>query len=407
MLRVSLLLSICLISGCAVDAVTPPKATFADYYKKLSVVEAPRNESKADDRKLTISARDMKLTAFARFVANQTGLSVFCDSSLDSMLVTIEAVDAPLETIMSSVARRIGVSISRQGTCYYIGQIKPEDKSILVRKCRRMSAEDLQKAVATVLTESGKVVAYPDGLLVCGDTTKILQSVNNMIDGIEGAAANSWVIQLYLVSYSDDAQKTIGLESDLTAQFALNVAQSTNESSASAALSEVLHATKKISGMQLLAQPLLLVLDGQTASLQDGQKLPIPKKAVSNEGTVSTTDYEYVDVGIISTAVLREQTQTSASCKLTIQLTNVSGYVGDAPIVSGQTYNSTVQIEAGHTYLAGSMSRDEKTKVLSGTFFPTLFERQHKTGLVQVWLRAYRIDNSGVVDQPAEQGAIK
>ncbi len=370
---------------------TPPPDTpdFRTLYAEMSMVENHEAEQNEAIQKVSLSVKDMPLPAFARYIANTTGLSIISDESLDAKTVTVEAVDAPLDHILSSVARRLTVSISRQGNIYYIGTLRPEDKGLLVRKVRRLAAEQLTSSIETLLTETGKTACFSDGLIVVSDTVKILQQVNSLLNQIESAPANTWVVQMFLVSMSDTAQKTLGVNTEFSAEVAVNLADRATDFSGS--LTALLSATKTRSGAKILAQPLFLLLDGATASIKDGQSIPIAKKSTSEYGTTTTENYEYTDVGVLVSCALREQTVKSASCNIGITMTTVSGYVETAPIITGQTFNSAISIEAGKTYLAGSISRKEEGITQSGSPIPTLFKRSETDGIVQVWIKCYRI----------------
>lgn len=403
-MRKILPLLICLISGCEGLTPAPETPDFRQLYAEMSVVENHETEQAENVQKASLSVKDMPLPAFARYIANTTGLSIISDEALDAKTVTIEAIDAPLDHILSSVARRLTVSISRQGNIYYIGTLRPEDKGLLVRKVRRLAAEQLTSSIGTLLTETGRTATFSDGLVVVSDTVKILQQVNSLLNQIESAPANTWVIQMFLVSMSDTAQKTLGVDTEFSAEVAVNLADRSTDFSGS--LSALLSATKTRSGAKILAQPLFLLLDGETASIKDGQSIPIPKKSTSDYGTVTTEAYEYTEVGVLVSCALREQTVKSASCNIGVTMTSVSGYIETAPIITGQNFNSAISIEAGKTYLAGSISRKEEGVTQSGSPITTLFKRSGTEGIVQVWIKCYRIqgdyqkgDNHGIRPQ--------
>ncbi len=357
--------------------------------------------------RLTISTSGMPLKSFLRWIADRTGASIICDQTLDESPVTIDVSNTPLADILSAVARRLSVDLTQQGNLYYMGTLKPEDRGVLVRKVRRLDADNLQKTVEVLLSEMGRAASYSDGLLVVGDRVRVLQRIHAMLDQIEAAESNTWIVQLYLISRQDSFNRELGLETDTALDLAATFANSSSwartlvssgvsrshskSASASGALSAMLVAAHTTGSAKVIAEPLMLLLDGGSCKFQDGQTYPIPQRTVSDSGTVTTSGFDYVETGLVIQSSLREVSPTTAKCVLTVQLTSISGYVEDAPIINGQKFNTTAVLETGGVYLLGSMSRKEEQRSTEGTFFPSLFDKSKNGGDIQVWLRCYRI----------------
>lgn len=363
---------------------------FESFYSYLSEpvqVEEPTQES----QKITLSASGMQLVEFLRYIADQTGLSIVCEHNLDTLPVNVNVSDTEVRDVLSAVARRYGVDITEQGNVFYIGTLKPQDRAILVRKVKRLTAVEITHMVQTLNSEVGKVAASSDGLTVVGDRVRVLQNINSMFDQVERAQTNTWVLQMYLISGSSTASKEMGFDTVASFDVAANLANSTSRLSSLGAFRAVMKSVRNNSRYQIIAEPMMLLTDGGKSSIQDGETIPIPRRTVSDSGTVNTTGYDYVNTGIVVKTGLREMSSTAATCDVDVNMTQVTSYVDSAPVTSGQTFKTTAVIESGGTYLIGSLSRQSRGKDKSGAFVPTFTGQKDAAGNVEIWLRCYRI----------------
>jgi type II secretory pathway component HofQ len=312
--------------------------------------------------------------------------------SLDARIVNIK--DTEVMDVLSVVARRYGVDITQQGGVYYIGSLQAQDRAILVRKVKRLSAKEITDMVGTLSSEVGRVSASSDGLTVVGDRVRILQNINSMFNQVESAQTNTWVLQMYLISGSTSASREIGLDTTATFDLAASFAASKSKIDTLGAFNTVLKAARGDSRYEIIAEPMMLLTDGGNSSIQDGETIPIPHRPVSDAGTVTTTGYEYVKTGIVINTGLREMSSRTAACNISIDLTQVTSYVDSAPVTSGQNFKTTAVLESGGTYLVGSLSRNSARREKKGAFFDTLSAKDDSEGSIEVWLRCYRIQGS-------------
>lgn len=370
------------------------KTRFADMYKQMEQSRINNIVEKEEPKKLTISASKMPLSAFLRWIADRTEASIICDQNLDNTPVTIDVTETPLPDILAAVARRMNVDLTQQGNLYFIGTLMPEDRGVLVRKVRRLDADNLKQTVEVLLSDIGRSAAFQDGLLVVGDRVRVLQRIITMLNQIEAADSNTWILQLHLISTKDTFNKELGIDTETALDIAVNfgtVSPTTQATAMNGSLTALLKAAKTTGSASIIAQPLILLLDGSTSKFQDGDTIPIPKKTVSENGVVTTNGFEYVETGLILTASIREVSPTTAKCDIEIHLTNIIGYVQEAPITNGQQFQTSAVLESGGIYLLGSLTRKQHTKDKEGTLFNTLFKNSVNDGDIQVWLRCYRI----------------
>ena len=355
---------------------------------------------------VSISATDMPLQTFLRYVSDQTGLSVIAEQNLDGATITLDVVNLPVDQVLGLVGRRVGAEVSRTGTLFYLGTLKAEDKGVLVRRVRRLKQEELQSAVQVLLSEHGKTVAFTDGVLVVGDRVEVLQRVEELLSRIEAVESACWVVQLYLVSITENDAKTLGLDVqpalEMAATFAsvsssgVSAATSlTSGTHAAGALTALLKASREARGASVVAQPLFVIVDGGKGSFSRGQRVPIPQKSVSNQGTVQTSGYTYVNAGLSCDVSLREQGNGIVGATVNVERSAITSYVENAPVTSAETFKGEAVLCSGGVYLLGCLDRTEQDTSFSG-WLSFGGSRQEETGTLQVWCRVYRIGGNGV-----------
>jgi hypothetical protein len=348
----------------------------------------------------------MPLQTFLRYVSDQTGLSIIAEQNLDAARITLDVVNLPVDQVLGLVGRRVGAEVSRTGTLFYLGTLKAEDKGVLVRRVRRLKRDELREAVEVLLSEHGKTVAFSDGVLVVGDRVEVLQRVEELLTRIEGVEAACWVVQLYLVSVTESDARTLGLDVqpalEVAATFAATSAASsaaavTSNAAAAGALQALLKATREGRGASVVAQPLFVIVDGGKGSFSRGQRVPIAQKSVSNQGTVQTSGYSYVNAGLSCDVELREQGHGVVGALVNVERSAIVSYVEAAPVTSAETFKGEAVLHSGGVYLLGCLDRVEQETAFAG-WLSLGGSKRDETGTLQVWCRVYRI---GAADGPA------
>jgi type II secretory pathway component GspD/PulD (secretin) len=343
----------------------------------------------------------MPLVAFLRYLSDRAAVSVVCEATLDKKEVTIDVVDQPVPTVLGVVARRLGVQISRTGHLYFLGSLRPEDKGVLVRKVTRLNKDELGQALLTLKSDHGKTAAFDDGLVVMGDTVQVLERVNELLDQVEAAPSWSWVVQLYVISVDREKTRDLGLDVTPLADVSLKLAEAGANPLVGAAnlavshqanlsLNAVLQAARENRGLSMEAEPLLLLVDGETATVANGLQVPILDKAVSPEGTVTTKSVTYKQTGLQIAAGMRDLGSGRGRVKVTVGMDDVAGEVEGYPKLTSQRFETTAIVASGGVYLLGALDRRDHSLVVSGPL-QLRDTRSERGELLQVWCRVYRV----------------
>lgn len=342
----------------------------------------------------------MPLVAFARMVADRASVSVVVSSRLDDRPVSLEVQDVTVGSVLALVARRLGVELTYSGGVYFIGELRPEDRGVYVRRVRRLDREGLTGAVETLLSQNGRVQAYDDGLVVVGDRVEVLHRVAELLDRVESAAADSWVVQVHMISTRDGDMSALGLETtpalDVAATYADASSSSPDGGSTEllASLRALLRAERSMEAVELVTAPMFVLVDGGTATLADGDELRVPQFSISEFGTQTVTGFEVVQTGLSVDVSLRDLGSGRARVELRTSMSSVVGFIEDTlPTINTQRYQTNAVVRSGGVYLVGALRRNERLEGVDGPL-RSLRRTEREDRTVMIWLRAYRIDGA-------------
>ena len=392
--------SVAVLSGCQAEVKKPEpdRPAWDQAYREARGMLTGQEDAESSEPTLTVSAESMPLTEFLRYVSNKTGVSVVASAELQSETVTIEVLDQQVSDLLGMVARRLGVQVTRTGDLYYLGSLRPEDRAVMVRKVRRLDAEDLRKAIQTLTSDYGEDVVYGDGLVVVADRVEVLQRVRAMLDEVEAVEHECWVVQLHILDFSRRDAVEFGIEAEpaleVASTFAAASAGSVSSETAATlegGLSAVLRASRSREGVEAVAEPVLIMVDGGEGSIEEGESIPIAQRSVSPEGTVRVTGFETVQTGLDLSVGLREVSREAARLELDVSMSEVTGFVeGEAPIESRAAIKTAAVVRSGGSYLVGSVRRKKRRRARR-SITQTVRESEAEAGVVQLWARAYRI----------------
>lgn len=383
------------VSGCSVNRQQVTN-DFVDFYNQaISSTVQQKYVSDYNDETITISADTMPLSSFIRSIAQMCQVSIVCDQKLDKSSVTIDVTNQPVSEVLSVVARRLGVSLTRSGDLFFLGEVKPEDRGVYVRKVKRALAADLRDTIQILRSENGRGVVYDDGLVVVGDRVELLRRLDDMFNQIEQSPVGSWSVQLFVISVSDSFYSDMGLDSSFSADMSYNLLKASSDVHSSLALSGALSGILKADTgdgrVQSITKPTFLIQDGSEAVYHSGQTFKVPVKAVSDSGTVTTTGYQDIDSGLQLSIKLVDY--GSERVQLTVDLVNsaIVGYNNDGyPHLSSDKFSSTSIVQSGQTLLLGSFLSDGLDESVSGLFSLSK-SKQSKQREFLLWARCYKV----------------
>ena len=311
--------------------------------------------------------------------------------------MSVEVEEVPVVAVLEYVARRLEVDVTRQGSLFFFGAAREQDRAYLVRRVGRLNAEDIRGMLATVITDFGEFyVSESDGLLVVSEHLGVLRRISEVLDQVQALGRSSWVVQLYLVTASASSQAEYGVDTsvdiELAAKFASTGSQSDYQGEARAAL----RGDIERQAVSVYARPLFVLLDGGEASLRRGQVVPVPEFTTLETGAVVTSGYTDVEVGLTVDVSLREWEPGRASLTYSVVLGEISGFVDDrVPVRVEDELSGELAIISGGTYLVGSLDRRREGRTRSGVL-QVGFGRDSESTELEVWAMVTRVNPTGM-----------
>lgn len=312
------------------------------------------------------------------------------------------------KTAIGMVARSASADVIFRDGVWIVGHPAAADASLLIRRVRGLSAQDIERALGTVLEEQKRRVVYQDGLVVIADSAGTLVRVSGILDELEAVRVPQWAIQLYLVTLTSRDAQDLGIEAtpalDLAVSHALGSAASVEPVKLDASLKTVLRAAAERSSVSVTAQPLFLLLDGSTATFNRGTQMPIAQRTVTDQGTVTDTGVQFVGVGTDVEISIREAAGNALRLDLRLQLSDLVEVTGAGyPRTDQRSYKASSIVEDGGTYLLTSVEMGQKRKTV-GNMLRWGQADDDTAELLHVWCRCRRVGGPALLS-PAKEKA--
>lgn len=279
----------------------------------------------------------------------------------------------------------------------------------MVGRIRRVSSADAQQLIAAVAsgTQRGTFIGA-DGVFVVSDRVEVLRRIGEALEQLEAMGSSCWAVQLYVVSLTDDMERDLGLDVAPKVNLAAVMAGASGGLSAPAggasavtSLDVTLRAVAKNERGSLLADPLLLLVDGVEGKLTRGREVPVKTATVtqSTGTTVSQQGIQTIFSGMEWTATIKEVDDTLGRLKLRLTMGDLDGVNDGLPIVRNEVVETQVDVVAGGVYLLASLKRQQDLES-KGTWLSMGRSRRRADSTLQVWARVMRV----ATDPPAKRG---
>lgn len=323
-----------------------------------------------------------------------------------------------LEQALSIVARTLETDVVQDGNLWFLGQIRPEDKGILVRRIRRLTPEEAAAAVSGLASANGRVLTSPDGLMILSDKESVLRRVHELIETMEAVETVTWICQLYLTRGVIDEIRKAGVDfvpaGEVGVTFATAAEGLSNVPKAGlkidTAFAALLRAEYLSSKGHGVASPLIVMGDGQKSRVRDGRTIPvILRTASATVGTV-TSDVEFVKVGTSIEASCREVGDDRGRLQLEVELSEVEQIVDGVPYVRDASGSFAADVRSGEVYLLGRLESLDNS-ITRREWFAIGDDKRQAWRDLEIWCRVCRVgsltkgfDHAGKIEECEEQG---
>lgn len=383
----------------------------APVFQAAQPIPFQRSSQESTLPRVTIKADDLPLRSLLAQLSSQTGLSMAAAQTLDAATVTGDWINLPLDQVLQTVARRLGVELISDRGLYFLGERNPEDLAIFCRRVMRLEPNEIKQAVGSFLSNAGSLTVTPDGLVIVGDRLQALERLHDLFEAVEKAPSVVWCVQLHVISMSDADLHDFGLDVNPALELALGYANLSNvtrdlvggavqgvrgeggDSSADVSLSAVLRATRTSSTMHLVTDPLFSVVDGSTAEITRGVSLPVRTSTTNAQTGQVSEQVRFVQTGLECKCGVREISPTLARLKLDLKVSDLVENNTSGPTTDNQSLITSADVRTGGVYILGALRRgkDERSK---GAFLQWGDKKNQSADCWVIFCKAYRIGQS-------------
>lgn len=390
-------------SGCSV---VKPLAV-DDPFRKLYEA-APASDSSLlsvtstrEDSRLTLSCHRMPLSLLCRILSDKFSVGMVYSETLADKLVTAEFKDTDLQSVLNVISRQVSVDVVRVGNTFFVGQLRPEDRGVLVRRVYGYDEAQLSKLLDTVKSLNGKSAVLENQILICADHESVLRRLAEVLDFVGEVDRGSWILQFYFVMLRKDALLDAGFDVKSSGTISYNVSENSVDFK-NFSIDGFLNAGMSSAYADLYASPMLIIKDGQRGTWRDGERVPIPRKTVSPEGTVSVVGYDYTDTGLNVLCSISE-TRRGGLLSLEISISEIKSFVQEAPLTSQSVLTMSADMAPDKVYLLGEMQRYKTYDSQKNTL---AFGRDEGKTVMQVWAKLYKISGNAISAPPKAKGVV-
>lgn len=378
------LLSLC-FSGCSLHRDLNQDDPFRLIYSEGNSDLSVKRDKSVDSRSITLSANLMPLASFCRLLSDHFSVGIVFSDKISSKTVSAEFKSTDINTVFTVLSRQLGVDLVRVGNTFYLGDLKDEDKAVLIRRVLSLDESNLKNTIDTLISGQGRGHVLSGRIVMVTDKDFVIRRISEALDDLERVNISSWIVQLYFLVLRKDALAEGGLTMSTSGTISYNISENSIDFK-DFKIEGLLSGLLESSYADLFASPMFILRDGVKGSWSDGQRVPVPQKTVSDYGTISTTGFTYIDTGLNVDVTVKES-KLGAFLESTISLSDIKSYVEGNPVTSQTKVNIALDVVPNKIYLLSELQRysllDREEKTL-------LFSRNKGKSVIQVWGRVYR-----------------
>jgi type II secretory pathway component HofQ len=191
---------------------------------------------------------------------------------------------------------------------------------------------------------------------------------------------HQYSVDVTVVELSETSAKDLGVEWGIDAGMDVGVSAPVAKLQTYAVgLKAALAASVDRGGAEVLTSGRLLVVEGEESSLQVGDSVPVPKRTVSPQGTVSDVDFAVIPTGTVFTVKARSVAGGLVRLDLSPEISAVTSFVRDFPVVSKRKLTSQCVLGSGGLCVLGGMTVQSDIRNLHSLPGIDLFNRRRQS----------------------------
>lgn len=346
---------------------------------------------------VSLSVIEAPIGSLLSTVAYESGASILLPPGMDqTQTVTAEYKDQPAQRVLEELARTIGYVAEYDGQLITFVPSEKALRDFVVIRSGYGRPEVVTRSIQAMLGSNTTVEQLDDRIVVSGDKRALEQArkyAEQLTTGPDG-----WLLEVSVVRISESLRTQLGIDWNLRGTLQLNTISPGDLVQADAVVSLIAEAVETGTEATLEQSASLYVLEGQQSTLEQGQRIPVPRFSTSPEGTTTTTGFDYISAGFKLTADA-QRVPNGVRLRLQPSISNVTGFVQQAPITNESTVQVTAVVESGDWLVITGLNEQQRgadSKTLPGLPAPMFgtSEISQESSTLVIMLQAHRVYSS-------------
>ena len=357
-------------SGCRKSLeIRGPFGDFVRHYEEQGGLDGQREGGKhlASEPVYNLVFVDAPLSVVALAFGAECGITLAYGEDDAKRVITLTLRNSSLAECLLGLSRALGTSISKVGGVYYLGEVQLEDRAYLVgRLFRTDGISDTKEFLSLHLSTTGTVWVAADGAYVVRDNLQAISVLGDVISQFELLETDVWVVQCYLWRVLEDQRRAAQIEIqpgfELSARLAEGVPSLVSSLGLIGTGKVFGRALREYKGAEILAEPLLLIRDGESGRFRSGSRVPFLRSAVGDSGVVETVGVEFVETGLTMSTSVRGMGAGRVRFEMELSRQDVIGDIQGLPITTDDSFSVSTVLQSGGVYLLGQLLTSERSK---------------------------------------------
>jgi type IV pilus secretin PilQ/predicted competence protein len=353
--------------------------------------------AESDDPLVTLDAEDAYLPSVLKILAEKGNLNIVTGPGVSGGRISIHMRDVPIEQAVNLVVRAAGLAYERIGRSILVADkatLKDETGlSSYVVDLQYADAADVKDALANLSAQIS--VDTGGNRLIVVTSPRVIAEIQEIV-AVMDVPAKQVMLEARIVEVSTNDLKELGVDWDLLNRQTFIIVEgapgpappgefpeelpfvsgsaarnSLNQTGRQAKAFEVaLDMLIREGNARVLAQPKIATLNGRTATMLIGQRIPytISSTVFAGGGAAPTQRIEKEEVGIKLdiTPLINADGYITTTIKPEVStVTGFTGANGDLPIVATRQASTTVRLKDGNSVIIGGLLSEDKTTTVT------------------------------------------
>lgn len=344
---------------------------------KLRIQETQTTKFVLKSKKpITLNFKHTKLRIAFEFLAKHFGINIIFDDGVKDSKITLFAKGVTFEQGLNLILKTSSTFYKKVGpnTILIAPDTKDkrgqyEDHIIRTYHLKSIKAKEMSDIIKGVVSTKKIIINAQMNSIMVRDTQEVLNLIEKLV-AINDRKPAEVILEVEILEVNRNKAEQIGLDygSIISAKFdEYTLADSTFSAAVKAGTVTLPNVTfryfKQDVDSNTLANPKIRVINGKTAKIHIGDRVPLRSSTIQDATGQTRTTFEYTDIGIRLQVDPQIHFDNTVTVKMNLEVSSLGQNLGtpDEPTFSIGTRNAEtfMHLRDGETAVLGGLIRDE------------------------------------------------